>query len=228
MTTTHDEPRHVLEDKIARLEAQVTELEGRNRRLSDDLDFHRRQRKADREAQLRTLEECTTMYENLTATQTRCSELLELSRDASIIDEQVREFHEVCGDVDPYTPTVPVDAIVRLRLRLVLEEAFEFFEACAVDKDTVESLWDETRAAIDALAMAPDIVEVADALADLDYVSAGTRLAYGIPRKPIADEVHRANMAKAPGGVILRSPQGKIIKPEGWTPPNIRKALGLE
>lgn len=218
-----DLPRHVL---VARL-----------RRAEEDLDFQRRRHEAERATMANLLAETRTMRDTLTHAQTRGTELLELSRDASIIDEQVREFHELCGDVDPDVPTMPAEKIVRLRLRLVLEEAFELFAASVAkgvggetssDQDTVESLWAETRAAIDALTIFPDLVEIADALADIDYVVAGTRLAYGIQRKAVADEVHRSNMAKAHDGVILRDAKGKILKPEGWAPPNIRKALGLE
>jgi hypothetical protein len=32
-------------------------------------------------------------------------------------------------------------------------------------------------------------------------------------------------MAKAPGGVVLRHPNGKIKKPEDWTPPDIAGVL---
>ena len=41
-------------------------------------------------------------------------------------------------------------------------------------------------------------------------------------------EVHRSNMAKVgPGGKVLRREDGKILKPEGWTPPDLKGVLGL-
>jgi predicted HAD superfamily Cof-like phosphohydrolase len=232
MTTSNAEPRSHLEREVERLRTEVERARAENKRLSENLDFQRRRHETERETMRHLLEETEAMRDTLTYAQARGTELLETLREPSIIDEQVREFHAVCGDIDPTTPTVPIDRIVRLRLRLVLEEAFELLAAsCSRDdsvQSTVESLWSETRYAIDALEMDPDLEAVADALGDLDYVSAGTRLAYGIPRKAVADEIHRANMAKAPDGVVSRTEHGKIIKPEGWTPPNHRKALGLE
>jgi hypothetical protein len=87
------------------------------------------------------------------------------------------------------------------------------------------------------------LVAVADALADLSYVLAGTALHYGIPLDEVTAEVHRSNMAKAEecpcvawggypkadcegcggkGWVVLRRDDGKILKPDGWRPPDIR------
>lgn len=70
-----------------------------------------------------------------------------------------------------------------------------------------------------------DLVEFADALADLDYVIEGTRLEFGINGAPIAAEVHRSNLSKlGPNGPMLRE-DGKILKPPGWTPPDIAGEL---
>ncbi len=52
----------------------------------------------------------------------------------------------------------------------------------------------------------------------------GTRLAFGVNGKAIAEAVHRANMAKVGGGVDVN---GKVLKPEGWAPPDV-KALLIE
>ena len=67
-----------------------------------------------------------------------------------------------------------------------------------------------------------NLVELVDALADLDYVVEGTRIEFGINGKPIADAVHAANMAKVGGGI---RGDGKINKPEGWQPPDIAGEL---
>jgi len=103
----------------------------------------------------------------------------------------------------------PSDDVVRLRMRLVIEEAFEFLAASTsnlTSLDFFHATLIVVLGVIDETPAKPDLVEVADALADLDYVVAGTRLAYGIPRGPVADEVHRSNMAKAPGGMPSRRP----------------------
>jgi predicted HAD superfamily Cof-like phosphohydrolase len=67
-----------------------------------------------------------------------------------------------------------------------------------------------------------DIVEAADALGDMDYINEGTRLTYGIPRQAVANEIARSNLAKVGGTVDAN---GKLQKPEGWTPPDIAGVL---
>lgn len=48
---------------------------------------------------------------------------------------------------------------------------------------------------------------------------------YGIPLDAVFAEVHRSNMAKCVDGVVLRRADGKVRKPPGWTPPDIRAVL---
>ena len=60
--------------------------------------------------------------------------------------------------------------------------------------------------------------EFADGLADMEYVCEGSFLAFGIHSGPIHAEVQRSNMAKVGG---QRREDGKILKPVGWTPPDI-------
>jgi predicted HAD superfamily Cof-like phosphohydrolase len=68
-----------------------------------------------------------------------------------------------------------------------------------------------------------EMTEVADGMADLDYVTEGARLEFGINGERIANLVHVANMAKR--GATERD-DGKTLKPEGWKPPN--EAIGEE
>jgi phosphoribosyl-ATP pyrophosphohydrolase len=70
-----------------------------------------------------------------------------------------------------------------------------------------------------------DLVEVADALADIIYIICGTAVSYGIPLDDIFEEVHASNMAKLVDGKVLRRADGKIQKPEGWEPPDIERIL---
>lgn len=67
-----------------------------------------------------------------------------------------------------------------------------------------------------------DIVEIADACADLKWVIEGLEHTLDLPQQPIWDEVARSNLDKiSENGTVLRREDGKILKPEGWTPPNI-------
>jgi phosphoribosyl-ATP pyrophosphohydrolase len=72
---------------------------------------------------------------------------------------------------------------------------------------------------------AGDVVEMADGLADLIYVTIWTAHAHGIPLPTVWDEVQRSNMEKFPGGVAVLDAQGKVQKPAHWTPPDIATAL---
>lgn len=90
-----------------------------------------------------------------------------------------------------------------LRTRLILEEVSELVEAEAFN----------------------DLIKIADALADIIYIVLGTALVYGIPLDRVFDEVHRSNMAKAPDGVVTLREDGKVMKPTGWTSPDIEGAL---
>jgi len=76
---------------------------------------------------------------------------------------------------------------------------------------------------------AEDLVEVADALTDICYVSIGTALTLGINFQACWDEVHRSNMAKQrakPDGSDSKRGSGlDVVKPPGWESPNIERAM---
>ena len=143
----------------------------------------------------------------------------------SEIREQVEEFMLAAKQTIAKHPTIPEDKIARLRAKLIFEEAVEFLEA------TYGKVFQDLRAEmfpkLDTLDLNIDIVEIADSTLDLDYVSEGARLAYGINGKPLADEVHRSNMAKFGPGSYIRE-DGKQMKPPGWTPPNLKDLLNKQ
>ena len=62
-----------------------------------------------------------------------------------------------------------------------------------------------------------------DALADIGYILAGTILNHGMQNiyDDAFDEVHRSNMAKLVDGKVLRREDGKVMKPQGWTAPQL-------
>lgn len=75
----------------------------------------------------------------------------------------------------------------------------------------------------------PDIVEVSDALADILYIVYGTAVEFGIDLGSIFEEVHASNMRKLDenGNPIIRE-DGKIMKPEGWVPPQIAPIIAAQ
>jgi predicted HAD superfamily Cof-like phosphohydrolase len=118
-------------------------------------------------------------------------------RDA-VID--VIEFHKAFDVPVRTVPAAPSFPEQNLRWNLLDEEM-----------DEVGQAWIEG-----------DIPGFAKELCDLIYIAIGTALVYGIPLEHVWDEVHKSNMAKAGGP---RREDGKILKPEGWAPPDVRACL---
>jgi predicted HAD superfamily Cof-like phosphohydrolase len=117
-----------------------------------------------------------------------------------------------------------------LRLRLVAEEFFELLKGAVGNgpqhlveaaKGNIDTVLDKWRDNYDYNA-----IETADALTDLMVVTVGMGLELGMPLDRLWDEVHRSNMAKVgPDGKVTYREDGKVLKPEGWTPPDIKAAL---
>ena len=67
---------------------------------------------------------------------------------------------------------------------------------------------------------AQQLADVADAIIDIIYVVTGLGIMLGLPLQKLWGEVHRANMAKVPG-VSKRGQDYDVVKPFGWTPPDL-------
>jgi predicted HAD superfamily Cof-like phosphohydrolase len=77
---------------------------------------------------------------------------------------------------------------------------------------------------------AGDKVETLDALIDIMVVVAGAINSMGADGEGAWREVMATNFAKIDRqlGKVRRRDDGKILKPEGWTPPNLAKFLKRE
>lgn len=75
---------------------------------------------------------------------------------------------------------------------------------------------------MDRAADEDDLPGVADAIVDAIYFLVGTAVEMGIDLDPLFERVHMANMRKD-GGMVRED--GKLLKPPGWTPPDIEGAL---
>ncbi len=71
-----------------------------------------------------------------------------------------------------------------------------------------------------------DLVDAADAIADLIYVAMGCAHHMGLPLPQILDIVHDCNMQTV-SGATNRGTQQDAMKPEGWTGPEEHIALIL-
>lgn len=90
---------------------------------------------------------------------------------------QVAEFHRTFKHPIKETPGIPARDRCNLRVSLLAEELHEL-------KQAIED---------------NNLVEIADALCDLQYVLSGAILEFGLADKfkALFDEVHRSNMSKA-------------------------------
>ena len=72
-----------------------------------------------------------------------------------------------------------------------------------------------------------DVVEELDAIIDLLVVIIGYGLSRGFPMVEAWDEVLRSNMAKIDPltGTVRKREDGKILKPAGWTAPDLARVL---
>lgn len=125
--------------------------------------------------------------------------------------DDVGDFHEKFG-LDNVTHrgagTRRLDeSLLWFRTRFLNEELREFTEAIVAD----------------------DPAAMFDALLDLTYVAMGTAHLLGFPWQEGWDEVQRANMTKtraaADGSDSKRGSSFDVVKPLGWTPPNIAGVL---
>ena len=74
------------------------------------------------------------------------------------------------------------------------------------------------------LVEAKDRVEELDALVDILVVTIGAIHSMGADAEGAWKEVMRTNLAKidAETGKVRKREDGKVLKPEGWTAPNLR------
>ena len=77
---------------------------------------------------------------------------------------------------------------------------------------------------------ANDPVEILDALEDILVVTIGAINSMGADGEGAWNEVMRTNFAKIDPvtGKVRKREDGKVLKPEGWTPPNLKPFLNKE
>ena len=120
--------------------------------------------------------------------------------------EDVKHFMTTFGQRVLSTPTIPDQLTWQMRVALLVEEVKELEQAL---KDN-------------------DLVEVLDALTDIQYVLDGAYLAFGLQdlKQPAFDEVQRSNMSKlTKEGTVLYREDGKILKSDQYSPPDLKSIL---
>jgi predicted HAD superfamily Cof-like phosphohydrolase len=122
--------------------------------------------------------------------------------------QDVTDFMVGVGQSAPDKPTELDEATAKLRIGLIMEELSELtvamgFSALMGQRPVnFNGDW--------------NMVEVADAIADILYVTYGTAAACGIDMEPIWNEVQRSNMTKLVDG--HRREDGKWMKGPSYSP----------
>lgn len=134
----------------------------------------------------------------------------------TIEQQQIRQWMQHGQQECPNVPTIPSKTIRELRLHLVASELEELAIAYGfrLEYQLYNVEWE------------PNLIEVADACADLKVVVIGTEVASGIDGEPIFAEVMRSNntkLVKDGNGnlTVVKNHMGKIMKPSTYEPPNL-------
>ena len=117
---------------------------------------------------------------------------------------KVGVFMKTFGQEVKDKPSFSTDKINKLRLDLIKEELNELTEAMNNK----------------------DLLEVADALTDILYVTYGAGHAFGINLDKCFDEVQNSNMSKLDdNGKPIYNEHGKVMKGPNYFKPNLKKFI---
>ena len=118
---------------------------------------------------------------------------------------KVKTFMETFGQEVKTKPSLSADKINSLRYELIKEELEEL-------KVAMEN---------------KDLLEVADALTDILYVTYGAGHAFGIDLDKCFEEVQNSNMSKlGEDGKPIYNEAGKVMKGPNYFKPNLSKFVG--
>lgn len=136
----------------------------------------------------------------------------------------VRDFQRKMGEPTGDTPAVPDKVQAELRVKWILEEVMELSEALGFHATATTLDDDQFDIVLQPNGEQVNMVEVVDALRDIEYHIYGIELILGIhgASDDTFREVHRSNMDKEPLG---SGEQRKVTKPKNWLPPRIGTIL---
>lgn len=143
--------------------------------------------------------------------------------------ELVLQFHHTYSvPIRPFSdPTLDYERM-NMRMRLIAEEFAELMGAVYGPRARaiIEAATAEAVAADEG---ERDVIEAADALADLVYVVYGMAIESGMNLDSVLAEVQASNLSKLmPDGSVKLREDGKVLKGPNFFQPNIARGLGLE
>jgi predicted HAD superfamily Cof-like phosphohydrolase len=116
-----------------------------------------------------------------------------------------KEWNAKCDVPMNDTPTLLHQDNGQLMARLIYEEVLELMDAIKTD----------------------DLIEVADALGDINYLVLGTVNQYGLHGcwDDVTKEIHRSNLTKLQDGKLIKREDGKVLKPDTYEAPQLDKII---
>ena len=143
--------------------------------------------------------------------------------------ELVLQFHHTYSvPIRPFSdPTLDYERM-NMRMSLIAEEFAELMGAVYGPRARaiIEAATAEAVAADEG---ERDVIEAADALADLVYVIYGMAIESGMNLDSVLAEVQASNLSKLmPDGSVKLREDGKVLKGPNFFQPNIARGLGLE
>jgi predicted HAD superfamily Cof-like phosphohydrolase len=147
------------------------------------------------------------------------------------MSQHVREFNLAAQQPCPDIPEVMSRDQIAFLSKMILDEVMELWATVMGPEETKSTLITMITDAkplekLEYTDPVDQIADQADALVDIQYYMHNAACKHGINLDPVFDAVHAANMAKRDAsGVFQRRVDGKIIKPSGWQPPNIRAEI---
>ena len=151
------------------------------------------------------------------------------SGDAPSPMELVQEFHRTYSmPIRSFDePTLSYDRL-DMGMSLIAEEFAELMGA-VYGKRARAIIEAATASAVAADDGERDVIEAADALADLIYVIYGMAIESGMDLDSVLAEVQASNLSKLmPDGSVKLREDGKVLKGPNFFAPNIARGLGLE
>lgn len=124
-------------------------------------------------------------------------------------------------------PTLSYDRL-DLRMSLIAEEFAELVGA-VYGKRARAIIEEATAEAAGADDGQRDVIDAADALADLVYVIFGMAIESGMDLNSVLAEVQASNLSKLmPDGSVKLREDGKVLKGPNFFPPNVARGLGID
>jgi predicted HAD superfamily Cof-like phosphohydrolase len=168
-----------------------------------------------------------TTQQQVNSAQRTLQTVIDAEDDARTNEELVIEFHEKFKHPVHRVPNAGTKKLRHLRVALIAEELGELCDALRValvmTKRNGEWVIDIEAYGEDNEV---DLVEAADALGDIQYVTLGANAVFGFPGDAILREVHASNMSKlgADGNPIYNE-HGKVLKGPYYRLPDIAKII---